>query len=51
VVGEEEEEFITSGNGRGKHNSLSRGASADQEEEESHLIILKGKSEIIEAKL
>jgi hypothetical protein len=26
---EEEEEFITSGNGRGKHNSLSRGAGAD----------------------
>ena len=33
VVGleeEEEEEFITSGNWRGKHNSLSRGAGADQ---------------------
>jgi hypothetical protein len=27
---EEEEEFITSGNWRGKHNSLSRGAGADQ---------------------
>ena len=26
-----EEEFITSGNSRGKHNSLSRGAGADQE--------------------
>ena len=26
---EEEEEFITSGNWRGKHNSLSRGAGAD----------------------
>ena len=26
----EEEEFITSGNWRGKHNSLSRGAGADQ---------------------
>ena len=29
--GEEDEEvFITSGNWRGKHNSLSRGAGADQ---------------------
>ena len=28
---EEEEEFITSGNWRGKHNSLPRGAGADQE--------------------
>jgi hypothetical protein len=27
---EEEEEFITSGNWRGKHISLSRGAGADQ---------------------
>ena len=27
---EEGEEFITSGNWRGKHNSLSRGAGADQ---------------------
>ena len=27
---EEEEVFITSGNWRGKHNSLSRGAGADQ---------------------
>jgi hypothetical protein len=27
---EEEEEFITSGNWRGKHNSLSRGAGANQ---------------------
>ena len=27
---EEEEEFITSSNWRGKHNSLSRGAGADQ---------------------
>ena len=27
---EEEEEFITIGNWRGKHNSLSRGAGADQ---------------------
>jgi hypothetical protein len=27
---EGEEEFITSGNWRGKHNSLSRGAGADQ---------------------
>ena len=26
---EEEEEFITSGNSRGKHNSLSRGVGAD----------------------
>ena len=26
----EEEEFITSGNWRGKHNSLSRGAFTDQ---------------------
>ena len=30
VEEEEEEEFITSGNWRGKHNSLSRGAGADQ---------------------
>jgi hypothetical protein len=36
---EEEEEFITSGNWRGKHNSLSRGAGADQEEEEEFITI------------
>ena len=30
VEEEEEEEFITSGNWRGKHNSLSRDAGADQ---------------------
>jgi hypothetical protein len=32
-VEEEEEEFITSGNWRGKHNSLSRGA------DDSHLLV------------
>jgi hypothetical protein len=30
IMQEEEEDFITSGDWRGKHNSLSRGAGADQ---------------------
>jgi hypothetical protein len=30
IPNEEEEEFITSGNSRGRHKSLSRGAGADQ---------------------
>ena len=29
LIEEEEEEFVTSGNWRGKHNSLSRGTGAD----------------------
>jgi hypothetical protein len=33
ITSEEEEQFITSGNRRGKHNSLSRGAGAEEEEE------------------
>ena len=39
---EEEEDFITSGNWRGKHNSLSRGAGADQESRIAKYFILIG---------